>query len=356
MIVTFVHADGPMEFNSANWRSVIPAQAFNRTKRHKAYLIGIQEFTSHPPIAEYHCEESEAIILQRGCMPPTWPAIEYWRQRGKVVIADIDDGYPQIDQTHPAFNFWHRGITRDEAGQPVQMPRPAIIDMAEGLKRVNGLTSPNRLILDDWRKHTGVKGAFIPNYPDLSVYKAERTRSIQEDGTLWVAWGGSAGHFQSFASSGILYALARVLAKRSHTRLIYMGSDPRVFEAIPLKDFQKIHLNWRKYQDWPAVMVNFDIGLIPTAGAFDDRRSYLKGMEYSLMEVPWIASKSPAYTDLAEYGTFVDNTPEAWAEALAQMIDKGPDETITRRAHKWARSMDIDNHVDEMANIYRSFK
>jgi hypothetical protein len=355
MNVTFVHADRPEEFNSGNWRSFIPAEAFNRTRRHKALLLGIQDFCTHPPVAEYHCKDADAIVLQRGAMPAAWEAVAYWQQRGKIVISDIDDGYPQLGPEHPAFNFWHRGLTRGPNGQPAQMPRPAILDMAEGLTRVNGLTAPNRLILDDWQTQVGVRGAFVPNYPDLRVYQAKRTRSPKDDGTTWVAWGGSAGHLASFTDSGILYALARVLSRRPATRMIYCGSDLRAIDAVPLKEGQKQHFNWRPYPEWPALLANFDIGLIPVAGAFDARRSWLKPLEHSLMGIPWIASKSPAYEGLEEYGVFVDNTPDAWAAALADLLDHGPDETKLRRARKWALAQDIDNHVDEMANIYRSF-
>src|SRR5690348_9858237 len=100
MNITFVHADRPAEFNSANWRSFIPAEAFNRTRRHKALLLGIEDFASHPQVAEYHCKDAHAIVIQRGAMPAAWPAVDYWRQQGKLVLADIDDGYPQIGPMH----------------------------------------------------------------------------------------------------------------------------------------------------------------------------------------------------------------------------------------------------------------
>jgi hypothetical protein len=334
---------------------MLPARAFNRSTRHRAHVLSIGDFTSHPQVTDYHCANADAIVLQRGAMPPTWPVIEHWRQRGKIIVADIDDGYPQIGPEHPAFNFWHRGITRGPDGNPQQMPRPAILDMADGLKQVHGLTSPNRLILADWQAQVGVRGAFLPNYADLRHYRARRTRSPKDDGTTWVAWGGSAGHLRSFTDSGVLMALARVLARRPATRMIYCGADPRIMDAMPLRDGQKQHFNWRPYSEWPALLANFDIGLIPVAGEFDARRSWLKPMEHSLMGVPWIASKSPAYEGLEDFGVFVDNTPDAWAAALSDLLDHGPDPARLKRARSWALGLDIDDHVDEMAKIYGSF-
>ncbi len=317
--------------------------------------MAIHDFANHPQLAEYYCRQADVIVLQRGAMPEVWAMVRQWQGRGKIVLADIDDGYPQIPPGHPSWSFWFEGLMPQPDGKIFKRPRPAILDMADGLRRVNGLVSPNQLILADWEKQTGVKGAFLPNYPDLTIYQAKRTRSPADDGMVWVSWGGSAGHLQSFTDTGILYALARVMSKRPHTRFVYAGSDTRALEAVPLKAAQKQHFNWRAYREWPRLVANFDIGLVPAAGDFDARRSWIKPMEYALMGIPWIASRSPAYEGLEDYGVFVDNTPDCWAEALADLIDHGPDETRVRRARKWALSLDIDDHVDTMANIYRGF-
>lgn len=335
----------------------MPARALNRTRRHRAKLVPIVDFSENNPAAEYACEDADVIVLQRGAMPDTWRSVLHWQQAGKTVIADIDDGYPQITQEHPAFEFWQTGVIRDMTGAVVQrLPRPAIHDMADGLRKVDGMTAPNRLILADWAQAVGVRGSYVPNYAPVDRYvAAKRTRSPKDDGTIWIAWGGSAGHFVSWQKSGILYALARVMASRPNTRFVMCGADVRIVDAVPLKPAQKVNLHWRPYREWPSRLVNFDIGLIPVAGDFDARRSWLKPLEYSLCNVPWIASKSPAYTEMANYGTFVDNTPEAWAAALEDMLKHGHDADRLRRAHRWACQQDIDANVDAITNAYREF-
>ena len=352
MNLTFVHADKPFEWNSAHWRCTIPAQAINRTKKHSANMLGIQSFAEGAYEAEYHLEHSDVIVLQRGAMPDTWAQVQRWRNLGKIVVADIDDGYPQITAEHPAFGFWHRGIVQLADGQVQQLPRPAIHEMAAGLAMLGLLTSPSRLILEDWRQAVGVRTAHIPNYLYLPHYAAKRTRTREDDGTTWVAWGGSAGHFGSWLGSGIADALCRVLAARPHTRFVMCGADTRILDRVPLKHHQKLHFNWRHFSQWPAILANFDVGLIPLAGDFDARRSTLKPLEYSIMRVPWIASKSPAYAGLEDYGTFVDNTPEAWADALIDAIDNAPNSRKVQHAYDWAREHDIDANVRSMIGKY----
>lgn len=353
MNVTFVHADKPHEWNSAEWRAAIPARAINRTRKHRAKLLPIEYFAENSPASAYACEDADVIVMQRGAMPDTWAAVEHWRQAGKVILTDLDDGYPQITQEHPAFEFWHRGISTDAMGNKARLPRPAILDMADGLRRVRGLTAPNRLILSDWLDAVGIPGRYVPNYvPTKQYLNAVRTRSPGFDSTVWVAWGGSAGHLVSFTDSGILYALARVIAKRPNVRFIMCGADTRIIDALPLRLAQKINLHWRPYREWPERLVNFDIGLIPVAGDFDARRSWLKPLEYSLCNVPWIASKSPAYADLTGYGQFVDNTPDAWAAAIEDMLAVGPDPAGLRAARNWASAQDIDTNVEKIIDAY----
>ncbi len=314
--------------------------------------MNITQFAENAYEAEHYCDDADVIVLQRGAMPDVWGAVHKWRNLGKTVIADIDDGYPQITPEHPAYAFWHRGIMQTPDGQVQQLPRPAIHEMAAGLHMLGAMTSPNRLILEDWRQSVGVRTALVPNYLYLPHYAHKRTRARAQDGTVWVAWGGSAGHFGSWLGSGIADALCRVLAARPHTRFVMCGADTRILDRVPLKHAQKLHFNWRHFSKWPQLLANFDVGLIPLAGDFDARRSTLKPLEYSIMRVPWIASKSPAYDGLGEYGTFVDNTPEAWADALIEAIDKSVDTRKVQRAYDWAREHDIDANVRSILNQY----
>ena len=303
--------------------------------------------------AQYACEDADVIVLQRGAMPDTFESIVYWKQRGKIILADIDDGYPQITQEHPAWAFWHRGIATDPMGKQTQLPKPAIQYMAEGLRMVDGLTSPNRIILADWQLAVGVHGEYLPNYLPVGMYaSAERTRARD---TVWVAWGGSAGHFVSFQNSGILYALARVMAARPHTRFVMAGADLRIVDAVPLRSEQKINLHFRPMSEWPGRLEKCDIGLIPAAGEFDARRSWLKPLEYALCGVPYIASKSPAYAGLEAFGEFVDNTPDAWVYALETMLERGPDLRKQEAGFNFASAQNVYKHADDIVKVYERF-
>ena len=356
MRVAYIHADKPFEWNSAYWRCVAFVEALNRTRHHSGVLGRIQDFSEQNQESHHVCADADVIVLQRGAMPDTWPAVRYWQARGKLLVADIDDGYPQITPEHPAYNFWHTGLVNGPDGKPVKMPRPAIYEMYDGLRLIGNITSPSKLVLWDWKQRLGVRGAHVPNYLRANDYRGQRTRSPQTDGTTWLAWGGSASHLVSFLESGISDALARVLADRPAARFVMCGADTRILDRIPLKTHQKINLAWRPFERWSEMLANFDIGLIPTAGEFEARRSTLKPLEYSMMRIPWIASHNPAYTDLAHCGTFVDNTSDAWAAALEWALDNPPDTPQLDAAQAYARSFDIDANIDNIIAAYESLR
>jgi len=350
MNITYVIADSKYEWNSTEWRCTIPARAFNRRpRRYRATILHINDFAERTPWSRYALESSDVIVLQRNIFPNTWEAIDYWKAQGKTVIVDVDDGYAQMTPDNVAYPFWFKGLVHTPEGPRNISPTPIEI-YPECVRKTHGVTCAAPYLVRDWETY---KSRWVPNYANLDWYKAKRTRG--KDGELWVAWGGSMSHLASFTGSGILYAIARVLVRRPKTRLVICGADRRVFESIPLRDSQKIHIDWVPHDQWAGRLANFDIALAPLVGEYDKRRSWIKPLEYGLMRLPWIASDNGAYEGLEQYGRMVANTPDAWADALADVIDNGYPPATIKDAHAWASAQGIDDNIDKIAATYREF-
>jgi len=55
--------------------------------------------------------------------------------------------------------------------------------------------------------------------------------------------------------------------------------------------------------DYPKLFKPIDIGLVPLNDVrFNDAKSYIKGLEYAAAGIPFIASPSPEYVELANAG------------------------------------------------------
>jgi glycosyltransferase involved in cell wall biosynthesis len=203
--------------------------------------------------------------------------------------------------------------------------------------------------MEDW--HAYVPMYYLPNYIDLANYQ-EHAPAAHAGITL--GWGGSLSHLQSFTGSGVLAALKRVCRARPQVKVVLCGSDRRIFDQLPLPTAQKVLLPWGTYAEWPARLANFDIGLAPLHGGYDERRSWIKVLEYLVMQIPWVASEGPAYAEFGLYGALVKNTPSAWEHALLERIDHLDDYRALARGAGYQAGLacGIDANIDNVVGTY----
>jgi glycosyltransferase involved in cell wall biosynthesis len=184
-----------------------------------------------------------------------------------------------------------------------------------GLRLVHAATVPSNRLAEDWQGYTNTY--ILPNYIELERY----IRKVQQPHSgVIIGWGGSLSHLQSFQDSGLVSALIRVCQARPNVKVMICG-DRRVFDKLALPKTQSIFQPWVSPDDWPDVLANFDIGLAPLSGPYDERRSWIKVLEYMVMKIPWIASDNSAYHSLRSYGWLVQNNSAAWERVLLDMVD-----------------------------------
>jgi len=353
MNITYVYADNKLEWNCSEWRCMIPARAVNKLAGHSAETIYIGEFANRTPRAQAACERADIIIVQRTLWAEVLDAIAFWKER-QVVVADFDDAYDLMPESNPAYPFWGKGLAqvkRDD-GQGYEwrcLDRNPLDEFKRGLRLVHAATTPSRQLAEDWRGYAQMY--YVPNYLDLEKYIFV-SKPIHEG--IVIGWGGSASHLESFRGSGIIEALQRICAERFNVRVMIAGSDRRIFDLLPLSAGRKIYQPFVEFRRWPYVLAQFDIGIAPLHGSYDERRSWIKALEYMAMKIPWIASRGAPYSDLKDYGLLVENTPEAWADALLEVIDHLADyrARAERAGYIQALLLSMDVNVDKVLQTY----
>jgi radical SAM protein with 4Fe4S-binding SPASM domain len=352
MKIVFVYADNKQEWNSSEWRCVIPAQAIDRSPEHQADLLAVASFANRTPEAEQLCSQADLIVVERNLFGPVLTAIMHWKAQGKGVIATFDDAYHLLPKDNLSHDFWLKGIARKKQdGKVVQeiIDPPPITQFKWGLRMVDGAVVASKKLVEDWEEFTDVR--HLPMYLDLERYR-DLPEKEPEDDTVVIGWSGSLSHLHSF-SSGILEALERVARARPQVRL-KIGNDRRIYDRLNVPDHQKELTPWVPYEEWPQVLSSYDIGLAPMEGEFDARRSWVKVLEYMAVKVPWIASRSPAYQDLASYGVLVENTAEEWEAGLLKIIDNidGYQIKAAGEPYQFALSQNADRNVDLMVQKF----
>jgi glycosyltransferase involved in cell wall biosynthesis len=355
MNIVYVYADNPQEWNCSEWRCAVPARAFNRTHRHRAALVSIAEFASNSNLSQQACEAAEVIVVQRNLIEGVLPAIQHWKAHDKVVVADFDDAYNLMQPSNPAYLFWTQGMVREikPDGEIAcsRLDPPPLTQFKWGLRLVHAATVPSTRLASDWQAYAEMH--YLPNYIDLEKY--QNVSPEPHDGVV-IGWGGSTTHLESFTGSGVLEALKHVCQMRPQVKVIIGGGDTRLLKQLTIPDEQKIHQPWISYSEWAHTLAKYDIGLAPLHGPYDERRSWIKALEYMVMKIPWVASEGAPYQELRPYGWLVKNSVSAWEHVLLDMVDHLDDykSLALREPFLFGISQSIDENIEKMLSVYKS--
>jgi len=298
MRIVLVHADTDSEWNCSQWRIVNPAYGLRR--------IGVDvEVLDLLGWQSANLQGADAVVLQRNVFGDNLKTLEKWRGLGVPVYIDLDDAYQMLPETNVARRFWIENVNGFN-------PSP-IEQLRYGLSISSGLTSPSKLLLDDWAAPEKV---WLPNYVRAEWYRNVARRP--HEGVV-IGWGGSMSHADSWRYSGAVAALVEACRCYSFVRVAVCGNDRANFDMLhEIPPRQKFWVPGVPQDEWPRLLAQFDIGLAPLWSEYDRRRSWLKVVEYACAGVPCIVSKSDPYADLTDWSLQVTDD---WLPALCEMID-----------------------------------
>jgi len=364
MNFVFCFADKENEWNTSSWRAHVPSNGINTHPEHHARCIPLTDFGNYGnPTVQKIVGKADVIIVQRNLLnKEIWDACDYWRGLGKLIVADLDDDYPHLTPQNPAYKFWiEDGLgMKDRTGMlPIEL-------LTEGFRHCDALVSPNRRILDTWADV--VPGYWLPNYAYGEWYKdIVQKPTPTDDEPIVIGWGGSVSHWDGWWFSGLVDAMKVITEK--HPRVLWKlcGNDERVKRlfADTLPEDRWIHQVGVPPNEWPQQVASFDIGLAPLCGpdapqseSYDQHRSWLKALEYGLCGVPWVGSDGGVYNELVAHttGFCVKNTPQAWTEALSNIINKLDSfKRSAKRRMTWARkNLIMENVVPQYVRVFET--
>lgn len=320
----------------------------NRTGRIDAKLIHVSGFMDFlNPAIQNLVGNASLIIFQRNIInSQSYDSMEYWQGMGKPVVVDLDDAYHILPWSNPAHKFW----LENENSQ-------AIYALEEGIRRSDGLLAPNRLLLSDWA-HVA-RGYFLQNYAEGKWWTGLKSRDVvkKERGlpkrSIVIGWGGSISHYDSFWGSGIMEAAKDISERYSNVIWMICGNDTRVYDQLPVPASRKIFQEGVPPEQWPQIVKTFDIGIAPLFGPYDQRRSWIKGMENLLAGNPWIATEGEPYKDLSGLGYIIPNGADSWATTIEKVIKNLREEQkVAAGRVEMAQQWIADNQMDTYERVF----
>jgi glycosyltransferase involved in cell wall biosynthesis len=279
--------------------------------------------------------DCDVMVLQRPMLDSVLASIPVLQKQGVAVVVELDDDFTCLPHGHPA------RVNTSAMANPRQNRR----NLRLACERADLVTCSTQAIADRYAPHG--RAHVIPNCVPASYLSVE---APEHDGPLRVGWTGSTvthvGDLQVVGDG-----LARVLAGGPFH---VVGTGFGVADALHLDDDQVIPTGWVEIDDYPTAYAGLDVAVVPLAdNPFNQAKSWLKGIEAAALGVPFVASPTGPYCDLAALGAGgLARTPDEWAMMVGLLTgDAGArqelsmvgrsvaaDWTITGNAWRWAEA------------------
>lgn len=366
MKILFLYADEATEINCSQWRCIIPAQVINETGEHEARCFSVWDVSKQDFFPQI--EWADLIVVERLGWGPVAEFIRLFKAMGKKVILDFDDAYHLMPSSVSTHILWRanytkapKGIDPSEAdgwgttrsGKRIPLVKKfghILAEFRRTLKMVDAFSTPSELLTADFA-NLNLKHYVIRNYPDLSRPEWH-TKKKDHGQQVVIGWGGSATHYESFRQSGIISALNQVIRQYPFVRFWICAGGQATVELLRLPPEKLVVVHHQPFREWPLILDHFDIGIAPLAGKYDDRRSWIKVLEYAAKGIPWLATDAPPYQG-CKGGLLVKNKPKHWYRCLMNLIESHElRSNLSSEGQRWARGMGIDDHIGERLGIY----
>jgi glycosyltransferase involved in cell wall biosynthesis len=213
-------------------------------------------------------------------------------KHGKKVVIDCDDDYLAIDESNPVYDQFKEGA-RDRAFLSAVLSLASVITVStEPLKKK---------FYDHFKKLHGIEKEIVvvPNMNDVNDWKYDKVKPDK----FTIGYSGSTSHLLDFKM--IIPALVSVMKKYPHIyfeTIGIVGKDDvgKIYDDIPQDIRNRMGLvgataTFEEYPEWLGAK-GWDIGIAPLLDtAFTRGKSHIKWMEYSMFEIPTIASRVYPY-------------------------------------------------------------
>ena len=254
--------------------------------------------------------EADVLVLQRpmGWMMPS--LIELMQSRGTAVVVELDDDFHTAHPNNRAFQLNHPRVS----------PVYNWLHLGECVKRADLVTVSTDQLARRYGAHGRV--AVLRNYVPKAWLDLPRTSN-----GATIGWAGTTvNHPVDLRATrgGVGMAL------NAHPGWRFMcaggeGHADEICRQLEIDPAQFVGTPWRELELHRLVVSQFDIGIAPLEDTvFNAAKSWLKGVEYAALGIPFVASDLPEYELLhRRYGIGHLAAPKSkhWRQACTALME-----------------------------------
>lgn len=293
--------------------------------------------------------DADILVCQRQLSDSILEFVHEQKAMGKKIVYELDDDFWHLPVKNPVYRYYQADGLRRLAG---------FIRVADV---VTVSTEPLKRVVDTMHDDVVV----LPNAvdPDLAdtIVGSRLGRQTCCHAMVRIGWSGS--NFHEGDLDCAIDALI-TLTKRPDVQLVFFGWVPeRIRREVPVGrlEFHPFMPTNSYYHAMAALRL--DIGLAPLRdNRFNEAKSNLKYLEYSMFKVPTVASPIYPYactiTD-GEDGILVKkNRHQEWLRQLTRLVeDRTERDRLARNAYAMVRGrFHLKSHVRQWLDLYRGLR
>lgn len=275
-------------------------------------------------------EDLDVAVFQRPLQRRWLGSIERFQACGVTVVVDIDDDFQALPPGNAVWDGVH----------PATSPDCNPHHLAEACRRADWVTVTTEALAQRYGRPGRV--SIVPNHVP-AAYLDVPDRVAHEG--LWIGWTGAVSSHPGDldVTRG---AVARA-ATAAGAELHVVGPGDGVAKALGADEVTAT--GYVPLAHYPYEMAQLDVGIVPLkASAFNEAKSYLKGLEFAALGVPFVASPTGPYRQLTEWAGILARKPREWYMAvrmLAESANARADLAGSGRA--WAATQTVEGNVGQ---------
>ena len=288
--------------------------------------------------------EEWLIILQRSTNPSAMMALEYFFDKGRKWVYDIDDLLWALEPSNPAFGYYNQPIVRQR--------------LKWHMRNAPICTSSTANLADEMREMGAKNVHVLPNtLPQRVVDNLNQiVTETPADDRFTIFWRGSPTHKDDIKI--IKYALKR-WNNSDEVRIVLAGTDYRKELGVPDAEFMPWTNSPEEYL-YSVARVRPDIALCPLQpNRFNYSKSHVNALEATAIGAVPLCSNISAYQELitdTENGFLLSTNEHHWDRLVRDLVAGGREglSSMRKAAVSSTTKFITENWKDEYLNVYRT--
>jgi glycosyltransferase involved in cell wall biosynthesis len=292
--------------------------------------------------------DCDIAVLQRPLTDTLAAAVPMLQAHGIKVVIEIDDDFESISPRNVSWHNVRPPAANDPFEVRIKRERRNLVNLRRACEQADLVVVSTPALADVYGRHGRV--AVVPNcVPEVYLW----TFGEHHDGVR-IGWSGSIDTHPDDLQ--VTRGAVQRAMRSTGAEFRVVGTGKGVKAALNLTSPPSA-AGWQPIDRYPVEMAGIDVGIVPLQmSRFNEAKSWLKGLEFAALGVPFVASPTGPYLDLLVRGAgLVAATPKDWEHMLKRLVrNDGERLELAEAGREAAQSMTIEGNCDRWYEAWAS--